>query len=257
VGAAGAIITPGIGTYATILLHLSRDETANGWSLPGIVTAIIHSTRIAEIGIGLIIIMPACILLVRERRRATTEMSDQTILSVLVILSLILSPITWSHYFVLALFPLLCICNPLPSVGLLAASSWFLETPDQIHLTALVPAILITTAVTLLMQRTLHHDHTSPLPLNQQVAHSTRSSGTVGTTITRVRLRVNAVSTQLRFRTYELTLGIPLAIALSIVEPNAIDAILVQLFSLAYVIRTISERSHPLASHASVLTQNR
>lgn len=153
VGLGGVLIAPGISTYTEILLHLSHNESASGWSLPGIATNFLHSTRVAEFGVGIIVVMPLCLLLWRRYRSHDGVISEQTLIGLLISLTLMLSPIAWSHYFVLVLFLLVNTKRPALIIGLCSALSWILETPDQVSITAILPAIVLIAAVTTLVCR--------------------------------------------------------------------------------------------------------
>ncbi|MGC8465706.1 MAG: glycosyltransferase family 87 protein [Acidimicrobiales bacterium] len=245
VGLGGVLLAPGISTYIEILLHLSHNESASGWSLPGIATNFIHSTRVAEIGVGIIVVMPLCLLLWRRYRIYDGVISEQTLIGLLISLTLMLSPIAWSHYFVLVLFLLLNTKRPTLMIGLCSALSWIVETPDQVSITAVLPAIVVITAVTSLAYRLITDRPTSRVvdPSNRRRLRSPRlpESSTEAVHHFRAFLAPRTISQWVRGNKTVITLLV-LGAALALRFPNSLGAIVVQGLMMISLILTISSQ---------------
>ena len=120
--AAGSI---GPRSYLAMLSALEHNETARSWSLASLMAGaglgVSVATKVAPLLVG------ACIVgLWRNRRRLT----DRQILGALVLASLLVSPILWSSYLVLAFAALLVVDAPELYVAIAGLSSWVLVTPD-------------------------------------------------------------------------------------------------------------------------------
>lgn len=128
----GAALTPGIVHYLDILLRLGRYETGTGWSLPGVLSSFGLPHLVSEVLCGLGAGGVGVWILSQGDLRA----KDEVVWGLTVLISLALSPIVWSHYFLLALLPLFW--SRSRSLGLLlGVLSWALETPDTISLSFL------------------------------------------------------------------------------------------------------------------------
>lgn len=141
----GAVLTPGIVHYLQILLRLGRYETGTGWSLPGVLSTFGLPHLVGEALCGIAATGVSVWILSRGDLRS----NDEVVWGLTILISLALSPIVWSHYFLLALLPLFW-SRSRSLVLLLGTLSWALETPDTISVSFLpagVAAIVLVGAL--------------------------------------------------------------------------------------------------------------
>ncbi len=112
-------------SYLAMLSSLEHNETARSWSLASLMIGagldVSVATKVAPLLVG------AGLLAIWRQRRTLT---DRQMLGMLILASLLLSPILWSSYLVLAEATLLVVDAPELFVAFAGLVSWVLVTPD-------------------------------------------------------------------------------------------------------------------------------
>lgn len=115
----------GPGSYLAMLNALEHNETARSWSLASLMAGaglgVSAATKVAPLVVG-----AGLAALWRHRRKFT----DRQVLATLILASLLVSPILWSSYLVLAQAALLVLDAPELYVAVTGLVSWLLVTPD-------------------------------------------------------------------------------------------------------------------------------
>ena len=149
---------PSVQRYYEILHLLSNHESASGLSIVSTLYLVLHSLTAAfwtTVALAIVFAVLTAYYYFHRPKWCTEEY----LLGAMIIWSLIESPITWSHYYVLAVVPILLVFEePLFATAIFAAMSWLLTQPDQISIRVLPIALLaIGILVTLLNLATNGH----------------------------------------------------------------------------------------------------
>ena len=115
----------GPGSYLAMLNALEHNETSRSWSLASLMAGaglgVSAATKVAPLLVG------ACLVALWRNRR---KFADRQLLATLILASLLVSPILWSSYLVLAQAALLVVDVPELYVAAAGLVSWLLVTPD-------------------------------------------------------------------------------------------------------------------------------
>ncbi len=140
---------PSVHRYYQILQLLSRHESANGLSIVSTLYLALHSFTAAFWITAALAVTFAGIVTFLYCSKIITE--TQLFCSI-IIWSLLESPITWSHYYLLAIVPILLVFdNVIFVTSIYAGLSWLLTQPDQVSVQAVPVAILSIAFLTVLL----------------------------------------------------------------------------------------------------------
>lgn len=115
----------GFAGYESMLSKLQRSEAARSWSLASLLQSLGLDGHQADASV-LVIGAIAAIALWRWERR----LSDGHVLGFATLIGLLISPIVWSSYLLLAAVPLLLFSRGHRAMVVAAADGWLLVTPD-------------------------------------------------------------------------------------------------------------------------------
>ncbi len=142
IGLSLALGSLGPRSYLAMLSALEHNETARSWSLASLLAGagmgVSAATKFAPVLVG------ACMLEVWRHRQ---RLDDRQVLATVVLASLLVSPILWSSYLLLAQAALLVLDAPELYVAGTGLVSWILVTPDVASVERIAAGFVLSTAL--------------------------------------------------------------------------------------------------------------
>ena len=144
-----AAFVPSIHRYYKILQLLSRHESSSGLSIVSSLYLTLHSFTAAFWITAALSMAFAAVATYLYRSQLITE---KQLFGGIVIWSLLESPITWSHYYLLTIVPILLLFDDVISVtAIFAGLSWLLTQPDQVSVFAIPVGVISATFLAALL----------------------------------------------------------------------------------------------------------